>query len=277
MIIVGDNGHVQGIQGTLMFTNPPNIDTINVDDSMDNNMRMVAIDATTPPGDSVYGRIQGLSQGGTIEFRIGDVKSPVTVQTGLSGSIVNVLATFAGISIVSHGPDTVNIGNGGSVQDIHGNVSVSNVSKPVTYTTLVIDDSTDQVSRTMPITITNAAITGLAPAVISYAQSALRSLTIQGGPGNNAYYNVQSTPNHGAAGTVETSLTCRGSDPINVGNAGSVQGITGVLNIHNGGVFTTLNVDDSSDFSHHSTTITNSDITNLAPAPIKFDQSGLWR
>src|SRR5262249_26013595 len=68
-----------------------------------------------------------------------------------------------------------------------------------------------------------------------------------------------------------------GIDTVNVGHAGSLQGLVGIqgqLNVQEGGAgsLTHLNVDNSADTSNHNTspfvTLSSGAILNLAPAPI---------
>src|SRR5262249_11414760 len=61
-------------------------------------------------------------------------------------------------------------------------------------------------------------------------------------PGGSNTVNILDT----SAG-LAISINGFGSDTVNVGNAGSVQGIIGALNIQNPPSFTTLNVNDSAD------------------------------
>ncbi len=270
-VVVGDNGNVQGIRGTLVFTNPPRSDSLDIDDSADRATgHTVTIDTSTIGG-RVYGRIQGLAAGGTIEFRIGDVNSPVQVQTGSGGNMVNVLATFAAISVIGHGLDTVTVGNGGSLQGIQGNVSVSD---PPSYTALIVDDSADKSKPTL--TMTNAEIDGLAPAgaKISYTQGDLRSLTVEGGIGGDIE-NIQSIPDHGSTGSVVTSLVANGPVTVNVGNAGSVQGIAGTLSLTGPPGSATLRIDDSADTQSRTVTVTRGAVAVLGAGPIEFTQSNL--
>ena len=71
-------------------------------------------------------------------------------------------------------------------------------------------------------------ISNLTPGAISYTQSSLASLTLDLGPGGNTV-NINSTPNHGPAGTVNTDITSDGNDLVTVGQGGLFQGITGTI------------------------------------------------
>ena len=69
---VGKNGSVQGIQGTVNISNPPNFTTLNVDDSADVNFRSVFLDTFGLGGSS--GAITGLAPG-EINFKYADTRS----------------------------------------------------------------------------------------------------------------------------------------------------------------------------------------------------------
>ena len=80
--------------------------------------------------------------------------------------------------------------------------------------------------------------------------------------------------------------TSGGHDTVNVGNAGSVQGILGTLSIQNPPSFDTINVNDSADTAARTVTLSTfasgganwGSITGLAPAAINYkyaDTSGV--
>src|SRR5262249_39909820 len=58
---LGLGGSVQGILGSVTIENPPNVTSINVDDSADTVPRSIALFTFTPPGDSSWGSITGLA------------------------------------------------------------------------------------------------------------------------------------------------------------------------------------------------------------------------
>ena len=203
--------------------------------------------------------------------------NPTTsLSSGMGADTVNVQATTGPLNIFGqHGIDTVMIGNAGSVQAIMGAVSVSNAAG---LTDLTIDDSADAVGRMA--TLTAAAITGLAPAMISFVALDLRSLLIEGGGGGNTF-TVADTPagltmtldSGTGADTVNVQGTTGdldldgqdGMDTVTIGNAGNVQGITGEVSVSNDLSFTALTVDDSADAVARIATITATAITGLGP------------
>jgi hypothetical protein len=250
------NGSVQNVRGNLTLTNPASFDTLTVDDSADSTARTVTVDTAVLSDGFQYGVLTGLSPG-TIEYRAADMNAPVTIQTGTGGSTVDVYRTPGGFAtdLVGHGADTVNVGLAGSVQGILGAVDVRN---PPAFTTLNVDDSADPAGHT--VTITNAAVTGLAPAAITFRQIDLKALSVTGSQGASTY-DVLSTFNHSSAHSDVTTLTARGPTVVNVGDAGSVQGIRGALVLLNPPSFNAVTVDDSADPTGRTATL---DTTTLA-------------
>src|SRR5262249_38838759 len=65
-----------------------------------------------------------------------------------------------------------------------------------------------------------------------------------------------------------------GRDTVNLGNAGSMQGIAGVVNIDNQGSFTSIVADDSADLSGRNVLLSStsifSTITGLSPGDIHY-------
>ena len=94
----------------------------------------------------------------------------------------------------------------------------------------------------------------------------LTTLTVDGGAGSDVT-DVLATPS-----SVTTTITDSGAttDTVNIGSAGSVQGIQGAVNVTNPGGFTSLNVDDSADATGRVVTVSSTQITGLAPATIGY-------
>jgi hypothetical protein len=272
---VGNAGSLAGILGNLSISNPPDFTTVNVDDSADTVGHTVTITNAS---------ITGLARG-VISYAQNDLRA-LNITGSKGGSTYNVLSTpfsqalialqnlFLVTSISGRGPDTVNVGNAGSVAGIVGDLLVSN---PPDFTTLNVDDSADPAGHT--VTVTNAAITGLAPGTIRYVQNDLAALNITGSQGGSTYY-VLSTPFSqdlidNQRMDLVTSISGRGPDTVNVGNAGSLAGILGDLLVSNPPDFTTLNVDDSADPAGHTVTVTNAGIADLAPGFVGYTQNDL--
>jgi hypothetical protein len=239
---VGKAGSVQAISGALTISNLSSFrDTINVDDSADGTARLVTLDTVTIGGAN-YGRITGLAPA-AIQYKYADTNT-VTVQTGTGGATVNVLATGKPVSLIGHGTNTVNVGNSGSVQAISGPLTIS--GSPSSLATVNVDDSAD--GNTYTVTLDTVAIggvnygriTGLAPAAIQYRYVDTNTISIQTSAAGDLV-NVLAT-------NAPVNLIGHGSNTtVNVGNAGSVQGIIGPLTITDPGSGATINVDDSAD------------------------------
>jgi hypothetical protein len=200
---------------------------------------------------------------------------------------VNVLATAGQLSIydtASNNVLDVNVGSGGSVQAIHGAVSVAG---PHDYITLSINDQQDSGLR-VPIidTYTPAGdteytrVSALAPAPISTRCADTENLIVNTGIGE-AVPQVRSIgPLLGGTGV----LTLAGNSDqtyVTVGDTnGTVQNIRGTLRIANptGRFFTWLNLVDSSDAGYRNVSVQSvilgdglyGQVSGLAPAAIQY-------
>jgi Ca2+-binding RTX toxin-like protein len=207
------------------------------------------------------------------------------------GKVVNLweIPTFTRVNAPSAHSQTVNVGHNGSLDWIGGSVEIApSGGTGGGNVTLNIDGSADGTpGRT--VTITDTQISGLTPeygsdpvhlivhpTVIQYDPNTLAALNILAGSGGGTF-NVLSTPDFHAVDNllgqtsspvVTTTLSSGGVDTVNVGNAGSVQGIVGNLAVQNPSGRTTLNVDDSADTTDKAVTISAPDITGLAPGLI---------
>jgi hypothetical protein len=267
---VGQGGGVQAILGAVSITNPPGLTTVNIDDSTDAMPKVVTLDTDTSQGPA-YGRITGLAPA-AIEFKYADSRR-LSLQTGSGGGIFNIQATGVATMIIGHGLNTVNVGRSGSAQGITAALTIEN---SFNTSTVAVDDSADTTARTVAIDTDTShvlrfgRITGLSPAPIEFKYGTTQSLNVQTGGGGDVV-NVRSTG-------VPTSIVGRAANTVNVGNAGSVQGIAAALIIINPPAFTTLNVDDSTDTSPRTATLFTDlsrglpfgQLVGLAPAPIEF-------
>src|SRR5262249_53104356 len=138
-----------------------------------------------------------------------------------------------------------------------------------------VDDSADATART--VSVGNAAtagygvIHGLAPAEVVFKYADVAQVTVSTGTAGNTI--------NGLATGVTTNLIGHGRDTVNLGSNGSLQGITGAVNVSNPSSFTTLNVNDSADTVARSATLSqatfNGDahwetLSGLAPAAISY-------
>jgi len=269
VVNVGGFGNTQGILGNLIIQNPNSADTVNVNDSADTTSRFVGISNDGP----TLGAISGLSSA-PIEFSYSGA-SVVNITTGSAGDTVNVFQTGVATNLsTSGGQDIVNVGGFGNTQGI---LSALNIQNSFSFTTLNVNDSADTVARN-PVLSTFVSgrdnfgsITGLAPADINYDAFQNGTVSITTGSASDTV-NVLGT------GVITNLNSFGGQDTVNVGNAGSLRDIIGVLNIQNSFSFTTLNVNDSADPLPHVAELSTfssgganfGSITGLAPADISF-------
>jgi hypothetical protein len=270
---VGNAGSVQQISRDLTITDPPPqaFVTLNVNDANDVGGRIATLQTVTINGAS-YGQITGLSAG-TITCRYRDTSSVNVYTPGVA--TVNALATGVPVNLIGGSFNTtVDVGDGGSVQAINGPLTIND---PPAFATVNVDDSADSTPRTVSLdTVTNGGadygrITGLAPAAIQYKYVDTSSVTVQTGTGG-ATVNVLATGK-------PVNLVGHGANTtVNLGNAGSVQAINGLLTISNPPSYTTVNVDDSADTTVRTVTLDTvtigadeyGRITGLAPAAIEY-------
>jgi hypothetical protein len=263
---IGKFGSLSGITAPVSVFNPPSFSYLNIDDSADGTPH----NSVTVTADSIY------NLAAPIYYRQSDLLA-LNISTGTNSNVVDVLSTP---SNYLH-PHTALIGH--ALPWINGLVAVGSTPNPYTSTlsgiqgqldvsssvgrpSLLVRDAAD--NGTHPnVVVTVNSITGLAPAPITY-QSTLSDLSIEAGYGDTTI-NVQST-------FTQTSLTGGGHTTVNVGNAGRLSDIWGLLDLRYSAA---LNVDNSADGLHHSNVAVRqidfetTRITGLAPADIIYDVS----
>jgi Domain of unknown function (DUF4394)/Calx-beta domain len=75
---------------------------------------------------------------------------------------------------------------------------------------------------------------------------------------------------------VPTSVTSTGgNDTVRLGDAGSVQGITAAVTVSNPAALTDLVIDDSTDATGRTVTLSDSSVTGLAPAALNFTSTDI--
>jgi hypothetical protein len=256
-------------------------------------------------------------------FPDSQITNGILIQVGSGVGIedkVNILATIKPVTVDGQfDVDEVDMGKNGSMQSIQAPVTLIDIGTG-SFTTsnssydLTLDDSADMVARNVTLSTANGlrTVTNLAPTTISFDDIGLLTLTINGGSGGNTF-NVLHTPFDGTSGSTKLNtgtgndtvnvlgidgdpnggvftfggdLSIQGQggvDTVHVGNAGSVQGIQGLVNISNHGGFTALFLDDSADAVARSITMDFIDrsgihtgrIRGLAPEEIQFEQSAV--
>jgi PKD domain len=226
-----------------------------------------------------------------------------TISTGTatnssSFDSVNVERTTGALIIDGRlGPNTVRIGQIGSVRSINGAVTVAEGGR----TDLIIDDAADTVARNVTMSISGdfGTITNVAPAPIKYAARTVTTVTINGSnPGVGKVGNtftVQDTVD--AFGIPVTTLntgngidtvnvqrttgklTVNGQnsrDTVNVGLNGNMQSIKRALTITNAGSFSAINLNNQADNTARTVTLNANNsigvatISDLAPALITY-------
>jgi hypothetical protein len=202
--------------------------------------------STISPGE---GQVTGFGMGGAITYNYSETSELRVFTPDGNNTIVNVLATGTTTKI-EEGPDgpsaslVVNVGSGGSVQDIQGNLYINTGLAAGSFpdsTLVTIDDSADTAPH-KNITLgnlnsTTGYVTNLAPAGIDYDYGDMTSLHVLTGHGGDTV-NVQAT------GTT-TDLVSDDLTTVNVTDHGYVQNLVGTLNIENPPSLTTIVVDDS--------------------------------
>jgi hypothetical protein len=240
-INIGSGGSVQGIQGPIDLENPSNYNTITIDDSADTSARTVTLKTVTNrtvlDGDTAAaGQLSGLAPA-PITWEYYDTSS-VTINGGTGSNTWNIQGNDGSTTINAHGSDTFNLGNAHNVQGIHGTLTLAN---PPNFNAINLDDVADFLPRSVTLAATAGvgSITGLAPGTIRYRYSDTRSLSLFLAVGGNVV-NVQATDASALTTLIDAAT-------VNVGNAGSVQGVAGTLNLEDLAGFTTVNVGDSAD------------------------------
>jgi hypothetical protein len=204
----------------------------------------------------------------------------IRVGTGVGNfDTVNILATVKPVTVDGQFDiGALNLGKNGSAQGVLAPVSVTHFNGDGDGK-MTLNDSANPFSRNVTLDVVNGkgVITGLAPATITFEEDGIGTLTISGGSGGNAF-TVLNTPNGGSFGLTTVNLKTgvgqdtvavrrsadgsflyifgqNGRDTVHIGNAGSVQGIEGFVEVNNLGSFTDLFVDDSADAAHRDVTL----------------------
>jgi hypothetical protein len=250
-------------------------------------------------------------------FDDASITAGIEIDLGTGTNTVDIHGTHESLTIVGHGgQDAVTVGQRGNLQDIQAPLSIGSTEptialtvdghaevQPQDVTLAPIQTGGPGIPRGAPFTIT-----GLTPlrGEITFSEIALSTLTLDGGDGGNTFTVRDTfttgalTPDGGFAGTtfinsgtgddtvnvlgttgVLSIDGVDGSDTVNVGLDGSLQGIKGVVTVQRALGVTTLNVDDHADQTPGvQATLGSSDastgtITHLAPAAIKFSNVGV--
>jgi hypothetical protein len=211
-VYVGDaQNSVQGIRGTLRFTNPRGQTWLDVRDGSDTGHPRVNLDSTII-GNGLYGRISGLAPA-VIQYKYGETLS-LAVTTGTGGADVFVSSTDPPTFLEGNGPNTyVYVDTSG--QHLQGPLSISsNVNGSLAVD---ISDVGDPDSRTVTLdTYTpdteHVRIWGLTQQPIDIMSFSLQSLGIEGGNGGSTF-DVLTTSAYSFPTTIYTNY---GNNTVNI-------------------------------------------------------------
>src|SRR5262245_2054229 len=308
---VGHDGTARDVQapvniGVITNFGPGKSIALSVDDSKDMTGRNVTLNSdvfVTPDGLGFFqGTIKNLAgaditflpfqlssltlSGGTggNTFVVSDTGPavPTTINTGSGNDKSFVQATSGALTLNGvNGKDTLDVGAGFKTYLINGAIDVTNSGG---HTAINIDDSGDDGSSTITLQNTGlkASISGATPAVITYVQNDLSTLTLNAGAHGNTF-NVIDTPQAfaGAQTILNTgtgidtvnvqgtigALTVNGQngrDTVNVGLNGDMQSIKGNLNITNTFSFSAINLNDQADNTGRVVTLDANNNTGVA-------------
>jgi hypothetical protein len=248
VVNVGNAGSLPGIAGTLNLENEPSYTTVNINDQADGAAHTAVIDTVTRFGDTSLGRLTGIGSA-VITWDYYDT-SAVNINFGSGTTTVNVLGTGVPTNLFNNGLATVNIGNANSIAGIQG---VLNLENEPNFDTVNINDQADADAHTAVIdTVTRSGdtslgrLTGIA-AAITWDYLDTSAVNINFGSGTTTV-NVLGTG-------VTTNLFNNAAATVNIGNANSIAGIQGVLNLENEPNFDIVNINDQADADAHTAVI----------------------
>ena len=221
------------------------------------------------------------------------------LNTDSGGDTVDVMATPAGVSTsvnaqnagnFSNGPDEITVGNNGSVQQIMGPLSLAD---DLWFDDITIDDSADTIGRTF--TYAQGSITGLAPAVISYNESDIFTITVNAGSGGNAItvadtvVSSTNTLNIGSGDNTVVVQSVLGGSTLQINGQGGHDSVTvdisvltqgseagfqsnlGSVDVTNPGGSTALTIDAGSETNNQNLTIASSWESGLGSSPVDYN------
>jgi hypothetical protein len=249
-INVGNAGSVAGIVGTLNLENEPTQDAVNIFDQNDTTAHTATIDTVTRSGDTSLGRLTGIGAA-PITWDYFDTFSGVNVNFGSGTSVVNVLGTGVTTTLFNNAFATINVGSGNSVAGIVGTLNLENEPSGDIVN---INDQSDATAHAATIdTVTRSGDTslgrlqGIGAAPITWDYFDTSAVNVNFGTGASVV-NVLGTG-------VTTNLFNSAFATVNVGNAGSVAGIGGALNLENEPSADVVNINDVNDATFRTATV----------------------
>ena len=262
---------LQLIRADVQVQNDPSYTILNVNDTGDTTARNARVDKN-----GAFGYLTGMAPA-NIFWDTADIDS-INIKSGNAADTINVVRNTEILALDSAGgADVVNIGNGGSLAEITGGITIRNAPS---FTTLNVDGSAE--SGTKNVSLYNYAaaegtfgqIVGLAPATIQYKVGDTSAVTVQTGTG-------VATVGVASISRATNIIGHSNSTTINVGLGGSVQGIQNTLTLTNPPAHNLVYVDDSADTVGRSVslgTFVGSDglygtIVGLAPGSIYYKEA----
>jgi hypothetical protein len=185
--------------------------------------------------------------------------------SGVNTVNVNSMSTSTVIGAGASGNDVVNIGGPANTLDgfTDGYLGI-HIDNPGSR--VLLNDQGNPNARNynftfLPANLPSVVRTDSAGNVLTemFFTGPLQNLTLNGSNGGDTY-NIENT-------SFPTFIHNHASDMVNVGNAGSVQGIVGPVTVD---AANTMMVDDSADPTGRTVTLTPTSITGLAPAAINY-------
>jgi hypothetical protein len=252
-------GSVDGVRSKLTVHGQGGGDRLalmDLDDPSGDHVTITPTQVGATPGDTFFGA------GGTLTY---DGLSLLVLQGGSGGNFINVRGTAAGTNTLiaaGAGADTVLVDSNGTASGgtVDGVVSLLAINGGAGVNRLILEDSSDATGDTL--TVTGSQV-GAAPGDNyfgpggSLGYNNFAQLTVRGGSGGNTI-TITGTAN----GTDTAVFAGAGSDQIAVDSngvapGGTVDGVMSTLTIHGGGGVNRLLLEDSSDASADTVTITD--------------------
>jgi hypothetical protein len=268
---------VQDLREAVLIANAAHLTALTVSDATESTNRTVtinpdgisglapaAIEFTASALSSL--NVRGDNAGNTFTVNGTPPNVPTVLDSGDGPDSVTVRATQGPLTINGDGgADTVNVGNSGSIQEIHGTVDVTNARGA---TVLTLDDSADPIARgtdALPVVVSDTRLMRLAPADITYHN--LSALTVSGGRGGNTFA-VTST----ARNTATIVNAGAGNNKIRVGSgdappaASTIDGLLGDLTVNGQNALSDLTINDQTHTTLQSYLVTATEVSRATDA-----------
>jgi Putative Ig domain/Galactose oxidase, central domain/Bacterial Ig-like domain/Kelch motif len=238
-VTIGNQGNAQGVLGPVNIAGGPT--TLTVNDSDDSSTHAITMQDSSSSVFSLQGEIAGLLPGGAAITYLYTTVIGITLDTGSGTNSVTILTLRddgGGVDIHGNSNNTtVDVSWNGSTQAIGSSIYVTDATG---MATVVVDDSADTTDETATISAasTNSAygeISGILDGgglgvFYDYAQT--EAVTLDTGTAVEQV-DIQSTARLGTGAAPLAVVGNSAQTTIDVGNNGSVQGISGALTLSN--------------------------------------------